>query len=108
MQDFSIQVLATLVSTLIIFGINQLVKIIKTIPTDFWHYFIYYLALILVYLFDVNNIIVHIKYLTNATLNFNFKYMIILVSFSFCLYITIDLATFIKKEFSNYKSNNQK
>ena len=99
MYDFSIQVLATLVSSLIIFCITRLIKIIKKLSISFWFNLVYNITFFATYLFNVNNLVTHLKIIIKATKVNYFKYIIFLISLSLCIYTIVDSSAFIKDYF---------
>lgn len=101
MTDFTIQVLATLVSTLIIYILSYFFKLLKKVPINFWFEILFKLLFFILFVMNVNNLIANIKIVINA--DSFFKYIIFLIATSFCMYTIIDLFTFIKNEFFTNK-----
>lgn len=99
MQDFTTQVLATLVSSAILFIFSQLLKWIKKIPIKTWYNFSYTISLFLTHVLNVQCIMMHIKLLVN--LDYSLKYLLFIFSLAVCVYNTIDLSVFIRKKLFN-------
>lgn len=98
-QDFTTQVLATLVSSAILFIFSQLLKWIKKIPIKTWYNFSYTISLFLTHVLNVQCIMMHIKLLVN--LDYSLKYLLFIFSLAVCVYNTIDLSVFIRKKLFN-------
>ena len=102
MDDFIIQVLATLVSSLIIFLIGYIFKKLKKISIQTWLNILFCLFTFCLYLFNVNVFIMNLRSIIEPT-NFTI-YLVKLTSLSISFFSTIDLSIFVSKNIIHKKS----
>lgn len=98
MKNFIIEVLVAVVAAFIIFLIKKLGKYLLTIPMNTWQNIFFGILVLSIYLININNIVIFLKLLTNAT-TFSITYLVALATLSLCFYSSCNLSVFIRKYF---------
>ena len=95
MNDFLVQVLATLVSSLIIFVANKMLIKLKSIPKRKLYNVLFKTFIIILYLFSVFLFVSCLKLFLE--LNFGFSYVLTLMNLAFIFYVIATTSISIKE-----------
>lgn len=96
-KDVIIQVVATLIASLILYGIRKTIKQLKKIPIHMWIKYLYRFLVILTYLFNVHNIIIIVKYAIKC--DSVYQYIGFIFSLAFSFYSLFGFSDIIKNDF---------
>jgi len=95
MYDFLVQVLATLVSSLIIFAANKILIKFKRISKRKLYNVLVKTFIIISYLFHIYLFVNCLKFLLES--NFGFAYILMLMNLTFSLYVIVTVSISIKE-----------